>query len=509
MEFLQIEGKEIPLLEAPQRHEDPPRRILYVLFKHKLMICAIFILLIAPMFVYLLFRSTYYLAAVKVLINPSREFLNLSPTGAQSTVSLLAPSGEMINTEIQIIKSPELAERLAADISFPDDMNGKNRSEMEVRRDGRRLRGLITATPVRGANLIQISVTTFHKPEWAVSVVNRAAELYLEQQIKVRKTQGIGEFYDEQEKKLRAQLLNAEEALKAFQQKEKIIDAPEEVKADLTALASFERNLKETDSSIRETEQRIATLDDQLKQQKTTISSNQNIMVNPVYQQIRTRLTQLELDRDSLLQRYTADDRLVKDKETEINELKKRLETVKETSVGSENISINDVHRRILNELLQARVQLRALNEKKTNLTRQVESYSSTAAEKKSKGFEYDRLLREVTGKKENLDLYKKRAEEARISDAMDERKFSNAYILERASLPLPEANYSALLLMMVAMVLSMGIAVAAAFGLEYLNKTLRNEDDIEEQIGLPVLATIQYYGDLRPVGQITAQENL
>ena len=60
MDFLQIDGKEIPLLEAPQRHEDPPRRILYVLFKHKQLICVIFILLILPMFLYLLFRSTYY-----------------------------------------------------------------------------------------------------------------------------------------------------------------------------------------------------------------------------------------------------------------------------------------------------------------------------------------------------------------------------------------------------------------------------------------------------------------
>src|SRR5215510_5038302 len=105
MDFLQIEGKEIPLLEAPQRHEDPPRRILYVLFKHKLMICAIFLLLIVPMFFYLLFRTTYYLAAANVLINPNREFLNLSPTGGQSTVAL-ALSPDMINTEIQIIKSP-------------------------------------------------------------------------------------------------------------------------------------------------------------------------------------------------------------------------------------------------------------------------------------------------------------------------------------------------------------------------------------------------------------------
>src|SRR5262249_36913442 len=191
MDILQIDGKEIPLLEAPQRHEDPPRRILYVLFKHKLLICTIFVLLIAPMFVYLLFRSTFYFAAVKVLINPSREFLNLSPTGNQSTINL-QPTADMINTEIQIIKSPELAERLGADIWFPDDVNGKNRSQVEIRRDGRRLRGLITAKPVRGANIIEISVTTARKPEWAASVVNRAAELYLEQQIKVRKTQGIG-----------------------------------------------------------------------------------------------------------------------------------------------------------------------------------------------------------------------------------------------------------------------------------------------------------------------------
>jgi uncharacterized protein involved in exopolysaccharide biosynthesis len=219
MDVLQIEGKEIPLLEAPQRHEDPPRRILYVLFKHRQLICVIFVLLLVPMFLYLLLRPTYYLATAKVLLNPSREFLNLSPTGGQSSTVNVAPTPEMINTEIQIVQSPELAERLAAEIPFPDDPNGKNRSEAQIRNDGQKVRGLISAKPIRAANLIQISVTTFHKPEWAASVVNRAAELYLEQQIKVRKTQGIEDFYSEQEKKLRAELLKAEDALKTFQQK--------------------------------------------------------------------------------------------------------------------------------------------------------------------------------------------------------------------------------------------------------------------------------------------------
>jgi polysaccharide biosynthesis transport protein len=504
MDFLQIEGTQIPLLEAPQKYDNPPRRILYVIFKHKDLIRAIFLLLSVPVILYLLFRPIEYVASTTVMIKPSREFLGVSPGADRRDDSFgLYLTPEIINTEIQIIKSPGLGERLAKDVPFPDGSDGKTQrtlTEQEIKRDGRRMRSLLTATPVRASNLIEISVAGPYKQEWTAQVANRAAELYLEEHLKAHKTPGIQAFYDEQEKNLRADLTKAEDALKEFQEKEKIVDAPLEVNADLQALAAFDRNLKETDSSIRETEQRIAVLDDQLKQQKATISSNTNITVNPVYQQMQTKLTQLEIERDGLLQRYTAEDRLVKDKQKEIDELKKNLQAVKPTSVGSENIALNEVHRRILNELLGARVQLKALNEKKEALTRQVESYSAAAADKKRKGFEYDRLLRNVNAKKESLDLYKKKAEEARISDAMDERKFSNAYILDRASVPLPRAGRSFKLLLMVTLIGAAGVAVAAAFGLEYFNRTLRNEGDIEEQLGLPVLATIQYYGDLRPV---------
>jgi uncharacterized protein involved in exopolysaccharide biosynthesis len=501
MDWVQIEGKEIPLLEAPQKHEDPPRRILYVIFKHKRLIAAIFLGVSVPVFLYLLFRPTQYLATSKVLIKPSRAFLNLSPTAKEGGAVGILPSPDIINSEIAIIRSPELLERLVVDVPFPDQAKGNGIVEQgKITQDGRRMRGHLTASPVRNSNLIEISVVSPFVQEWTAKAANRVAELYLEEHLKVHKTPGVEEFYDEQEKKLRAELAKAEEALQDFQQREGIVDAPVQVTADLTALATFERSLKETDSSIQETEQRIAILDNQLKQQKATISSNTNITVNPIYQKIRDRLTQLELEKDGLLQRYTAEDRLVKDKQKEIDELKKKLETVKPTAVGSEDISINEVHRRILNELLAGRVNLRALTEKKTVLTRQVENYSSAAADKKRKGFDYDRLLREVNTKKESLDLYKKKAEEARISDAMDERNFSNAYILERASLPLSKAGRSTLLLMIIALIGAAGAAVAAGFGVEYFNRTLRNEADIEDQIGLPVLATIQYYGDLRPV---------
>jgi Uncharacterized protein involved in exopolysaccharide biosynthesis len=113
MDWLQIDGKEIPLLEAPQKYENPPRRILYVIFKHKKLIRNVFLLLIVPIVLYLLSRPTEYIATSKVLIKPSRAFLSVSPTarGGDDGSSML-PSPEMLNTEVQIIKSPQVAERV-------------------------------------------------------------------------------------------------------------------------------------------------------------------------------------------------------------------------------------------------------------------------------------------------------------------------------------------------------------------------------------------------------------
>src|SRR5262249_13541794 len=157
------------------------------------------------------------------------------------------PSTQMLNSEIQIITSRELLERLYKELPFPD--KGFFTAQ-----------GVPDATPLKGSSLIEISLTSSN-PEWTVKAVNRAAELYEEQHLKVHKTHGIEEFYAEQEKKLRTELLDAEAALKDFQEKEKIVDATQEVNADLGALAAFQKNLKETDSSIRETEQKIAVLD--------------------------------------------------------------------------------------------------------------------------------------------------------------------------------------------------------------------------------------------------------
>jgi uncharacterized protein involved in exopolysaccharide biosynthesis len=185
----------------------------------------------------------------------------------------------------------------------------------------------------------------------------------------------------------------------------------------------------------------------------------------------------------------------VLDKEREIVELKKQLEQAEKTTVGSESISLNAVHQRILNELLAAKVQLQGLREKRSSDANQVASYGATAAVKKEKSFEFDRLQQVVNAKKDALGLYKKRAEEARISDAMDEQKFGNAFILEKAALPLPPDGTSTILWILVITFFATAVSIGFAFIMNYFDPTVQDEISIEEEFGVPVLATIQHHG--------------
>ena len=480
MPWIEIDGKEIPLLEPPDNQKVTPRRLLHVLFKYKRTIRIIFLWISLPLVGILFIMPQQYLAATKVLLKPSRAYLNLTPSSQESSLSV-SPSLEVINSEIQIIKGQEVAGQLGKELPFTDRGWLDSRTSLQ-------------ATQVKGTSIIQISLASTNA-EWAAKAVNRAAELYQEQQIKVRKTQGIEKFYDEQDRRLRTDLLAAEQDLKVFQQREGIVDAGVEVSSSLSAFAAAEKSLKETESLIRETEKRVGVLEVQLKGQQPTISSSKSITTDPVYGSIRSRLTQLELERQSLLQRYLPKDRLVLDKEREIAELKKQLEQAERTTVGSENISLNAVHQRILNELLAARVQLQALREKRASDDNQVTSYSDTAAVKKKKSFEFDRLQQVVNAKRDALALYKKRAEEARISDAMDEQKFGNAFILEKASLPLPPYGRGTLLWIIVITFFAGAVSIGFAFVMNYFDPTVQDEFSIEEEFGVPVLATIQHYG--------------
>lgn len=494
MENLDFHGADIPLLEPPPRGNEAPRRILYVLFRRKGLILSAFSVLFLSILIPVLLTPRPFVATSTVMIKPSRTYLNLSPTSSQQLS--IHPSPETINSEMRIIRSREVMERVIKELPFPDGNHGAAHAagnDIDIRREGSRLRGKVKVNPIRLTNLIQIRLESPH-PEWAVNVVNKVAEYYLDQHLKVHQTQGVEKFYDEQERALKVELSKSEAALAEFQKSEGVVDVQKELDATLARLARAETSLQETESSVRETEERVRILEAQVREQRENVRTGRTTSNNPVISRIQDRIVQLELERDGLLQRYTKKHRLVMDREREIADLKGRLDAELQNVMKGEAVSLTGIHDGLLQSFLAARAELRALEARKVSLSRAVAELSSEAAELRRKSYVSDRLQEEVNAKKAALALYRKKGEEARISEAMDEQRLGNVSVFEKAGLPLPRGGLDPFVIGVIAFIVCLGLAVGLAFAIEFFNTAVRNETDVEEDIGLPVLASIQNY---------------
>ena len=88
-------------------------------------------------------------------------FRQVTPRYGNAGVGLL-PSPEIINTEVQIIKSPQLAERLVKDVPFPDEDGNipPTISDEAAKHQARWMKSLIVATPDKKSTVIDISITS-------------------------------------------------------------------------------------------------------------------------------------------------------------------------------------------------------------------------------------------------------------------------------------------------------------------------------------------------------------
>ena len=209
-------------------------------------------------------------------------------------------------------------------------------------------------------------------------------------------------------------------------------------------------------------------------------------------QTMQERLLTLEMDKQRLLTLYTDNDRRVQDKQQEIDAQKKRLAEAQEQQwiPDSEVTQLNDRRRDLEEKVLASR--LSALKTKVRH-----EGAKAIAVEMRERVQELgladvqkQALLREIQASSEAYLLYRKKAEEARITAAMDENKITNVAIGELASrgAPIgPPKNLSLLFAVMVGLVSGVG----GAFLREFFDGSIKTEHEIRSSVDLPVLGSI------------------
>lgn len=481
-------------LLGPVRDEATSRNALSILFKWKWLIVGTFAAVLLPVTISSYFKPTFYRASVTTIVKKDRGYLSISP-GADDPLVNLQISRSTINSELKIITSREVIERVvqefARESSEEEPRGSRDLPLLDVNADFFSIQGGLDVSSLRDSNLIEIGFTSTDAQR-AVKIVNKIADVYLERHAEINRPQGAYHFFDRQANTYFERLQETAEQLKKFEIQEGIVDLEKEMADSIARVGQMEREKQAAETEVGEVKMRLPFLRGEIKKHPEKVVTEQETVLNRSAEDLRNRVLQLEIEKKRLLQLYTEKDRRVVAKQEEIDAVRTQLAAEQAYVRGRESSTLNPIRRSLEEEYVKSQARAESLVAKQETLQSQIAAARIRLAELNEKSSEYARLKGAVQLNQQSHSLYKKRMEEARISEAMDREKLLNVAIVERAALPLRRKGGRAATILLLAAITGIALGVAGAFGIEFFNSSINSEKELEELLELPVLVTIE-----------------
>jgi succinoglycan biosynthesis transport protein ExoP len=407
---------------------------------------------------------------------------------------------EELNSEVELLHSHDvlrtvvLACGLDKKFMFRDLFNGvlgRMTSDERIDKAVRRLDSeLDNAEVSKKSNVIEIPYDS-SDPQLAAHVLKVLDNAYMEKHAQVYRPGGQFEFFDQQTKKYKQILDDAESQLKGFANYNGETSPQVLRDFDLQKLADFNGLLLQTRSDIASTKQRIAQLHKETgKTPERVLTQDRTTDDAILLEQLKSTLLTLELKRTELLTKYQPDYPLVQEVDKQIAKARAEVEAGEKQPVRDKTTDANPTFTWIDGELAKANADLAAEQAREAALQSVVRTYQKQNEQLENEGMRQHDLLRLEKTAEENYLLYQQKREEARVTDALDKSRLLNVSIAEE---PVPPAlpSHSPLLYASLGLLLGLTLTTVILFMLEYANQSFRTPAEVESFLNIPVLAAV------------------
>jgi uncharacterized protein involved in exopolysaccharide biosynthesis len=282
-----------------------------------------------------------------------------------------------------------------------------------------------------------------------------------------------------------------EQRLLLFQEQAAILSVVDEKKSALQLHAELDNIIKMTEIRIKELERGIDIAKKQIKDQKIMIAKKIETIHNPVSDKLKEYLNELTLERERIKQNYGSESPLYKDKMTDINIVKRTLDTEPNLILGSVTKEINETKIRLERQLLDLLREYEETQKRHYEIEMKIRDIVKRVNYLNKKEFEIDGLKNEIVIAKEKYLLYEKKKEEARIAELLDREKLLNISIVELAPLPLEPIKPRFVINFFISIFVGAAWGIILIFIQEFFDHSFKTKEDIENILALPVLASI------------------
>ena len=361
-------------------------------------------------------------------------------------------------------KAPAVA---AAEAPAPDE------SATELAAIGEFLGG-VEIVPVKGTRLVEI-VYSSPDPAYAALAANTLAAEYVQQNLdlKLANTTNTISWLTEELAKQRAKVEAAERAMAEYREGQNAMSLDAGQNIVVARLNSLNDAVTKAKTARLQKETAYRQLGN-LKGDSVNADTFPAVAQNPTIQDIKQQLAALNGEKAKLSQRYGANHPTMETVSRQIESTTARLRA--ETAKVLESIA-NDYRSALAEE---------------RNLAESLEEQKRQAVDLNRKSITYSILQREAESERQVYNALLQQEKELRV---VSNSRANNVQLMDEAEVPGGPytPNHSRDWLM--ALVLGLALAVAVAYGVEYLDDSVKLPDDVTRRLKLPLLGLVPAVG--------------
>ncbi len=480
------------------------RDVASVLFRNKLLICLTFLTVVLGTAAITVFLPNEYESRMKILVKNTRSDVPITPAQTDNAGGVVQDnevSENQINSEIELLTSKDLLTQIVTDVGL--DKRGPSMSEKiglkepagsqaaQIEEAANNLAKDLSITPVKKANIIEVKYNS-KSPEVAVKVLQKLQNLYLEKHLRLHRPPGTYEFFKTQAQGSEAQLREAEKNLSSFQQSMNVVSLSQQKDQAVVKLADSRSKLLETEAFLREVNDRIAKVQQQLQTIQPRIVTQRRALPNQYSaERLNTMMVELENKRTQLLTKFRPDDRLVTEVDQQIKTTREALERATKQIATEQSTDLNPLSQTLETELARARVDQAGAQGRYEMLAGQVRQYENQLSKLEGITAEYEDLSRKVKESGENYQLYRKKEEESRITDELDQNKITNVSIAEAPVQPQLPVKPNRMINLILGLFLGGLISAGSVIARESVRDTVNTPRELERLTQQKVLAAV------------------
>ncbi len=491
-----MEKRHLPPLEYG---DNGLRDLLTTLFKHKGKIIGTFILIVAAVVIGSFLMDPVYEAKSSMLVKFGREYIYRPEVGEKGqgiSPMISFNQAEIINSEIEILMSRDLAEKVISYVGLenlypqimknpPEDIAPMEAALAVFRKD-------LSSEGLKKSNVLEV-VFRHKDPVKAADTVNLLVDLFREKHLQVYEDTRSG-FLEKQLAFYEQKLKESEDQMEGFKQQHNLFSLVEQRNLLLSQLTELDTIGKDNINSIEALRTKLASLKLEMENISKNIDRYTETDRYMVIDDAKSRLLGLQLKEQELSEKYTDNNRLLINVRKELEIIKKFLNE-QEAQIRSTVKSGNIVYQEVEKEIIKTATELQSLEAKKASLGQQLQEVHASLQNLDLTEKELQKLNREMELNEKNYKVYLNKFEEARITEDMNRSKIANISVIQKATTPVKPIKPKTALTILIAAVLGIVAGLGIAFTAERASQGLSTPEMVENKLDLQVLASVAHKG--------------